>query len=89
MSDDDLNPSATGLTTKEVLLEVRADVKQIGRDVSILTSQDLDHRVNSLESWADRVNGRVNALIVVITIAGAILSIIIALRILFPANPAA
>lgn len=84
MSDDEINPSATGLTAKELLLEVRSDVKQISRDVTVLTSQDLDSRVNALESWADRVNGRVNALIVLVSIAGGVLSIVLALRVLFP-----
>lgn len=84
MGEDELNPQATGLTTKEVLLEVRHDVKAMAKDVAILTSQELDNRVNALESWADRVNGRVNALIVLVSVVGGVVGIAVALRVLFP-----
>lgn len=97
MSGDELNPSGTGLTTKEVLLEVRSDVKQVARDVgdlrsevTVLTSQNLDQRVNALEGWADRINGRVNALMVVVTVGGGIigatLALVTLLRVILPPN---
>lgn len=95
MSGDDLSPGSTGLTAKEVLLEVRSDVKQIGRDVTdlsqtvtVLTSQNLDQRLNAIESWQDRMNGRVNGLIVLVSVLGGIiatlLGIVTLLRVVFP-----
>lgn len=79
MGADDLNPNATGLTAKDVLLEVRTDVKAMSRDLAVLTSQNLDVRVNAMESWRDRVDGRVGALTVAVTVIGAILGIAVAI----------
>lgn len=88
MSEDDLNPSATGLTAKEVLLEVRTDVKQISRDVAILTSQNLDQRVNAIESWQDRVNGRISLLTAGVLFLGGLLglalTVVTLLRVVLP-----
>lgn len=91
MSEDDLNPSATGLTAKEVLLEVRTDVKQISRDVAILTSQNLDQRVNAIESWQDRVNGRISLLTAGVLFLGGLfglaLTVVTLLRVVLPPGP--
>lgn len=91
MSEDDLNPSATGLTAKEVLLEVRTDVKQISRDVAILTSQNLDQRVNAIESWQDRVNGRISLLTAGVLFLGGLLGLALTavtlLRVVLPPGP--
>jgi hypothetical protein len=43
------------MTTKDLLLEVRDDVKAMGKDVSILVSQDLDKRVSTLEQAQWRI----------------------------------
>lgn len=49
MSNDDLRGSAPVLNAKDVLLEVRTDVKLIGKNVDILVSQNLNERVTALE----------------------------------------
>jgi hypothetical protein len=40
-----------GLTQKELLLEVRKDVKAVKTTVDILASQNLDKRVEVCEEW--------------------------------------
>lgn len=95
MSTDELSPGSTGLTTKEVLLEVRQDVKDtrqaindLTSSVGILTSQNLDVRLNHIESWKDKVDGRVTVLIVLVSVVGGLLGIgltvVTLLRVLFP-----
>lgn len=76
-TDDDLRGSAPVMSTKDVLLEVRADVKALTKTVDVIASQDLDARVTRLESWADRINGRVSILMVLVTIIGGLLGIVI------------
>jgi len=78
MSGDDLAPNATGLTAKDVLLEVRTDVKAMTRDLAVLTSQNLDQRVNAIESWKDRIDGRVTMLLVLVSVVGTVLGIAVA-----------
>lgn len=51
MSAEDLN--GMGLTAKELLLEVRADVKDIGHNVALLVGQNLDSRLHQLEVWRE------------------------------------
>lgn len=50
MANDELRGSSPVMTAKDVLLEVRSDVKDIGKNVDILVSQRLDERVKVLES---------------------------------------
>ena len=99
MSEGDLNPAATVLTTKEVLLEVRQDMKDtrvevasVASSMSILMSQDLNGRLDKIESWKDKVDGRVNILIVLVTVVGTLLgmglTVVTLLRLLFPQVPA-
>lgn len=78
MSGDELNPNATGLTAKDLLLEMRADVKAMSTTVNVIASQNLDQRLNTIESWKDRIDGRVTALIVLVGVIGGILGIAIA-----------
>ena len=49
-TDTELRGSSPVMTAKDVLLEVRNDVKDIGKNVDILVSQRLDERVKVLES---------------------------------------
>lgn len=48
---DDLRGSAPVLTAKDVLLEVREDVRAMKSTVDVLASQHLDERVRALEAW--------------------------------------
>lgn len=76
--DEDLRGSAPMMTTKDLLLELWQDVKELRKDMSVLTSQDLDERLSEVESWRDRVDGRVNALLVAVTVGGSLLTILVA-----------
>jgi hypothetical protein len=66
-----------GMTTHDLLLEVRRDVKSnvrrledINGKVDIIISQNLDHRLNDIERWRHRVDGRVSVLTVGIGFVG-------------------
>lgn len=87
-TDEDVRGSSPAMSTKDVLMELRTDVKAMSAVVTVMASQNLDQRVNALESWADRINGRVNVLMVVIGILGSIvgisLGVVTLLRVLFP-----
>jgi hypothetical protein len=52
MAADD-NLQGAGLTSKEILQEVRADVKSIARSVDMLVGQNLDGRLHALEVWKE------------------------------------
>lgn len=54
---EDLRGSAPVLTARDVLLEVREDVRQMKSGVDILLSQRLDERVRDVERWQNRVIG--------------------------------
>ncbi|MBA3875562.1 MAG: hypothetical protein C0498_01275 [Anaerolinea sp.] len=71
---DDLRGSAPILTAKDVLLEVRADVKAIGRHVDIIMSQKLDERLSAVEDqqrlWTGKAAGIALAVSVATTVLG-------------------
>lgn len=50
MSTDDLRGSAPVLTAKDVLLEVRQDVREMKTGLDVLLSQNLNERVTLLEA---------------------------------------
>lgn len=54
---EDLRGSSPVLTARDVLLEVREDVRQMKSGVDILLSQRLDERVRDVERWQNRVIG--------------------------------
>lgn len=57
MSDENLN--GVGLTAKDLLVEVRRDVKDMAKNVDILVSQNLDSRLKAVESWKDQLTGKI------------------------------
>jgi hypothetical protein len=57
MAADELRGSAPVMSAKDVLLEVRDDVKLIGKNVDILVSQHLDERVRELEAFRSGMTG--------------------------------
>lgn len=66
-TDDEVRGSTPVMTTKDVLLEVRADVKLMAKDVGILVSQNLDTRLNAVETWKDQLTGKIIAIAAVPT----------------------
>ena len=54
---DDIRGAQPILTAKDVLIEVRDEVKLMRSSVDILISQDLDARVDTLERWQQRLIG--------------------------------
>lgn len=56
--NDELRGSTPVLSAKDVLLEVRTDVKKIGTNVDILVSQNLNNRVTAIETWKAGVIGK-------------------------------
>lgn len=83
MTDNDLRGSAPILTAKDVLLEVRDEVKHMRSAVDVLVSQNLDLRVDSLESTRDQARGLARLAIVlasVATVVSAVVGVISLLR---------
>ena len=73
----ELRGSAPILSAKDVLLEVRADVKAMSRQVDILVSQQLDGRLSALETWRDRVDGRVSVIQIGLAVVGSIVALLV------------
>ena len=57
MTDNDLRGSTPIFTAKDVLIEVRDEVRGMKSAVDILVSQDLNNRVDSLERSRDELRG--------------------------------
>jgi len=56
-SSEDLRGSTPVLTAKDVLLELREDVRSMRTSVDVLVSQDLSNRVTAIERWQNRLIG--------------------------------
>jgi hypothetical protein len=54
---EDLRGSTPVLTARDVLLEVRADVRDMKSGVDVLLSQNLHDRVTAIERWQNRLIG--------------------------------
>ena len=67
MSRDDVDGSESILTTKDILLEVRRDVRHMSTNVEILVSQDLDERLNALENWRAKSEGKSVAIAAIVS----------------------
>ncbi len=67
-NDDELRGSNPIMTTKDVLLEMRADVKVMARNVDVLVSQNLNSRLDAVESWKDQMTGRMIAISAIPTV---------------------
>ena len=72
---DELRGSTPVMTAKDVLLEVRSDVKGIAKNVDVLMSQNLDARLTALERSQMRGIGMAVGLSLAITLIGILLSI--------------
>ncbi len=66
---DDQRDSAPGMSAKELLLELRRDVKEIRSFVDVMRAADLPRRVDSLESTRDRDSGRNAVIAAVVAVA--------------------
>lgn len=67
---DELRGSAPVYSAKEVLLRIDERTERLDRNVSVLMSQKLDERVDSLEASRDKDAGRYAAIAGIV--AGAI-----------------
>lgn len=45
------------LTEKELLQEIRLDMKRMNESLAVLTSQDLNQRVRAIEDWKAQMSG--------------------------------
>jgi hypothetical protein len=54
---EDLRGSTPVLSARDVLLELRQDVRDMKSGVDVLLSQDLGNRVTVIERWQNRVIG--------------------------------
>lgn len=61
-AEDEIRGSSPVMTAKDVLLEVRGDVKLMAGKVDILVSQNLNERVSALEKAQWKVAGIAAAL---------------------------
>ena len=59
---DDLRRSVPVMTTKDILLELREDVKEIRSFTDVLKAAHLPERVDSLESSRDQQRGATSLL---------------------------
>lgn len=76
MTTDDLKGSTPIFTAKDVLIEVRDEVRGMKTAVDVLVSQDLNNRVDSLERSRDEQRGLARISIVLASMA-AIASVIV------------
>lgn len=80
--DGDLRGSAPIMSTKDILLEVRDDVKDMKRNVDILVSQDLDSRITNIELWKARVSGSVIAIAAAVSAAVSVGTLLVSLHLI-------
>lgn len=64
------------LSEKEILLELRQDVKHLSEGVAVLTSQDLHNRVRAIEDWKSQMVGAMKSLRVGVAMIVGILTIL-------------
>lgn len=69
-NENDLRGSAPIFTAKDVLIEVRDEVRAMTKSVDILVSQNLNERVQSLETSRDESRGLAKIAIVIAALAG-------------------
>lgn len=67
-TSEDLRGSTPMLSARDVLLEVRSDVREMRTSVEVLLSQNLGDRVTAIERWQNRIIG--------LGMVGAILGVI-------------
>lgn len=70
MSDNDLRGSTPIFTAKDVLIEVRDEVRGMKTAVDVLVSQNLNQRVDDLERSRDETRGLAKVSIIVAVLAG-------------------
>jgi hypothetical protein len=70
VSENDLRGSTPIFTAKDVLIEVRDEVRAMTKSVDILVSQNLNERVQSLETSRDENRGLARIAIVIAALAG-------------------
>lgn len=70
MSESDLRGSTPIFTAKDVLIEVRDEVRGMKTAVDVLVSQNLNQRVDDLERSRDELTGLARISMVVATLAG-------------------
>ena len=78
MTDNDLRGSTPIFTAKDVLIEVRDEVRGMKTAVDVLVSQNLNARVDDLERSRDETRGLAKVSIVVAALAG-VATIIVAI----------
>lgn len=64
---EDLRGSTPVLSARDVLLELRDDVRDMKTKVDVLASQDLDRRVSRLEQSQSKLLGQVAGIAAVIS----------------------
>jgi hypothetical protein len=74
---EDLRGSTPVLTARDVLIEVREDVRYLRTSVDVLASQNLDSRLSVLEDWRSHHDGQVSSLRNVVLIFGSIIASIV------------
>lgn len=70
MNESDLRGSTPIFTAKDVLIEVRDEVRGMKTAVDVLVSQNLNQRVDDLERSRDETRGLAKISIVVAALAG-------------------
>jgi len=81
VTDNDLRGSTPIFTAKDVLIEVRDEVRGMKTAVDVLVSQNLNQRVDDLERSRDELKGLARISIVIAAFAGlgSIVMVVLAL----------
>lgn len=71
--------SAGGMSNKELLLEVRTDVKALNTKVDILAAQDLHRRLSKVEDWQLKADGRMDTIMKGVPFLSSVIALLMTL----------
>ena len=66
------------MTQKELLLELRRDVRKMASVLDVMAAQDLHSRTTELERWRQRADGRMDTIVRGVPFLGGIIGLITA-----------
>ena len=64
------------MTQKELLLELRHDVRRMASVLDVIAAQDLHSRTTELERWRQRADGRMDTLVKGVPFLGGVVGLV-------------
>ena len=64
------------MTQKELLLELRRDVRKMASVLDVMAAQDLHSRTTELERWRQRADGRMDTIVRGVPFLGGVIGLI-------------